>query len=181
VRGARLAPSLTVRRGSDDSFPACPHSEGRNHRKRMTNAIKASAACYDCNPILAGRNQVVTRSHKNLRITRRSGILTQPILTQPRKQNYDEKSRLSRIDNDAGCDLRTGFCGHGRTEGAVLAQSDRPLRPASGLRLQCLRSGRRDSDGRAQCAPLLWRTEIELLTFDVLDMALASNSRIYRP
>jgi hypothetical protein len=65
---------LTRGRGSDDSFPACPHSEGRNHRKRMTNAIKASAACYGCNPILAGRNQVVTRSHENLRITRRSGI-----------------------------------------------------------------------------------------------------------
>jgi hypothetical protein len=43
----------------------------------MTKAIKASAACYGCNPILAGRNHVVTRSHENLRITRRSGILTQ--------------------------------------------------------------------------------------------------------
>ncbi|WP_154073359.1 hypothetical protein [Bradyrhizobium erythrophlei] len=43
----------------------------------MTNAIKASAARYGCNPILAGRNQVVTRSHENLRITQRSGILTQ--------------------------------------------------------------------------------------------------------
>jgi hypothetical protein len=43
----------------------------------MTKAIKASAACYGCNPILAGRNHVVTRIHENLRISRRSGILTQ--------------------------------------------------------------------------------------------------------
>jgi hypothetical protein len=47
-----------------DSFPACLHSEGRNHRKRMTKAIKTSAACYDCNPILAGGDDVVTRSHE---------------------------------------------------------------------------------------------------------------------
>jgi hypothetical protein len=52
-----------------DSFPACLHSEGRNHRKRMTKAIKTSAACYDCNPILAGGDDVVTRSHENLRCT----------------------------------------------------------------------------------------------------------------
>jgi hypothetical protein len=81
-----------------------------------------------------------------------------------RKQSHDEKSRFCRIVNDAGCDLRTGACGHGRTEGAVLAQSDRPLSPASGTRLQCFRSGDRDANGRAQCAPLSWRTEIELLT-----------------
>ena len=139
-------------------------------------AIKASAACYGCNPILAWQ-----KSCRNAQPRKSAHYPTIGDSHTARKQNYDEKSRLSRIDNDAGCDLRTGFCGHGRTEGAVLAQSDRPLRPASGLRLQCLRSGRRDRDGRAQCAPLLWRTEIELLTFDVLDMALASNSRIYRP
>jgi hypothetical protein len=33
----------------------------------MTKAIKTSAACYDCNPILAGGDDVVTRSHENLR------------------------------------------------------------------------------------------------------------------
>jgi hypothetical protein len=43
----------------------------------MTKAIKASAACYGCNPILTGRNHVVTRIHENLRISRRSGVLTQ--------------------------------------------------------------------------------------------------------
>jgi hypothetical protein len=90
-----------------------------------------------------------------------------------RKQSYDEKYRF--IGNDAGCDLRTGVCGHGRTEGAVLAQSDRSLRPASGTRLQCFRSGDGDADGRAHRAPLSWRTEIERLTFDVLDTALATS------
>src|SRR5437879_11426167 len=37
-----------------------------------------------------------------------------------RKQSY-EKSHFSRIDNDAGCNLRTGVCGNRRTERAVLA------------------------------------------------------------
>jgi hypothetical protein len=92
-----------------------------------------------------------------------------------RKQSHDEKSRFCRIDNDAGCDLRTGACGHGSTEAAVLAQSDRPLSPASGTRLQCFRSGDRDANGRAQYAPLSWRTEIELLTLEILDMALAND------
>jgi hypothetical protein len=29
----------------------------------MTKAIRASAACYDCNPILGGGDDAVTRSH----------------------------------------------------------------------------------------------------------------------
>jgi len=70
--------ALTARRGPADSFRACPHSEGRNHRKRMTKAIKASAACYDCNPILAGGDDVVTRSHENLRCTVRGTSRCKP-------------------------------------------------------------------------------------------------------
>jgi len=35
-------------------------------------AAKASAACCDCNQILTGRNDVVTRSHENLRSTVRA-------------------------------------------------------------------------------------------------------------
>jgi len=35
----------------------------------MTKAIKASAACYDCNRILGGGDDVVTRSHEDLRST----------------------------------------------------------------------------------------------------------------
>ena len=34
---------------------------------RSNGPIKASAACYDCNPILCGGDDVVTRSHENLR------------------------------------------------------------------------------------------------------------------
>ena len=53
----------------------CPHdTDARKHRwptecRRMTKAIEASAACYDCNPILGGGDDVVTRSHENLRST----------------------------------------------------------------------------------------------------------------
>src|SRR5258706_3008373 len=86
-----------------------------------------------------------------------------------RKNSHDKKSHLDRIDNDAGCDLRTGVCGHGRTERALLARSDWRLRPASGPSLQCFRSGNGGADGGAQRVPLSWRTEIERLTFDVLD------------
>jgi hypothetical protein len=39
-------------------------------------AAFASAACYGCNPILTGRNHVVKRTHENLHISQRSGILT---------------------------------------------------------------------------------------------------------
>ena len=86
-----------------------------------------------------------------------------------RKKSHDEKSRFSRIDNDADCNLRTGVCGHRITERAVLVQCDRLFRPASGQRLQCFRSGNGRTAGRAQCVPLPWRTEIERLKFDVLD------------
>jgi hypothetical protein len=97
-------------------------------------------------------------------------------MTQQRKQRHDdEKSRFSRIDNDVGCDLRTGICARGRIERAVFARSDPPLRPAASGTRFCFRAGDGDADGRAQYAPLSWRTEIELLTFDVLDMALNSN------
>ena len=37
-----------------------------------------------------------------------------------RKQGHDEKSRFSWIDNDIGCDLRTGICTRG---------SNTPYRP----------------------------------------------------
>jgi hypothetical protein len=74
------------------------------------------------------------------------------------------KSRFSRIDHDAGYDLRTGACGHGRTESTILAHSDRPLRPSGGTRFQCYRSADGgDTDDGAQCAPLSWRTEIQRL------------------
>jgi hypothetical protein len=80
-----------------------------------------------------------------------------------RKQSHDnEKSRPCRIDNDAGCDLRTCICGRGRIIHPGLARCDRPLGPAIATRLQCVLSG--DADGRDQCAPLSWRTEIERLT-----------------
>ena len=86
-----------------------------------------------------------------------------------RKKSHDEKSRFSRIDNDADCNLRTGVCGHRITECAVLVQCERLFGPASDQRLQCFRSGNGRTDGRAQRVPLPWRTEIERLTFDVLD------------
>jgi hypothetical protein len=113
-----------------------------------------------------------SHSYAPMRTSRRSGIMT-----QQRKQSHDdEKSRPRRIDNDAGCDLRTGICARGRIEHAVLARGDRPLRPAaSGTRFQCFRSADGDADGQAQCAPLSWRTKIERLTFDVLDMAFATS------
>src|SRR5258708_11841449 len=99
-----------------------------------------------------------SHSYAAMGIFRRSGILT-----QLRKLRHDEKSRFSRIDHDAGYDLRTGACGHGRTESAILARSDRPLRPSGGTRLQCYRSANGDTDDGAQCAPLSWRTEIQRL------------------
>ena len=86
-----------------------------------------------------------------------------------RKRNHDEKSRFSRIDNDADCNLRTGVCGHRIIECAVLVQCERLFGPASDQGLQCFRSGNSRTDGRAQRVPLPWRTEIERLTFDVLD------------
>jgi hypothetical protein len=86
-------------------------------------------------------------------------------MTQQRKQSHDhEKSRPCRIDNDAGCDLRSRICGRGRIVRPGLARSDRPLGPATATRLQCSLSGDGDADGRDQCAPLSWRTEIERLT-----------------
>jgi hypothetical protein len=86
-------------------------------------------------------------------------------MTQQRKQSHgDEKSRPCRIDNDAGCDLRSRICGRGRIVRPGLARSDRPLGPATATRLQCFLSGDGDADGRDQCAPLSWRTEIERLT-----------------
>jgi hypothetical protein len=97
-------------------------------------------------------------------ISRQSGILTH------KEKSHDEKSRFSRIDNDADCNLRTGVCGHRITERAVLVQCDRLFGPASGQRLEWFRSGNGRTDGRAQCVPLSWRTEIERLTFDVLDI-----------
>jgi hypothetical protein len=87
------------------------------------------------------------------------------MMTQQRKQSHDdEKSRPCRIDNDAGCDLRTCICRRGRIVHPGLARSDRPLGPATATRLQCFLSGDGDADGRDQCAPLSWRTEIERLT-----------------
>src|SRR5882672_12012216 len=94
-----------------------------------------------------------------------------------RKRNHDEKSRFSRIDNDADCNLGTGVCGHRITERAVLVQCDRLFEPASGQRLQCFRSGNGRTDGRAQCVSLSWRTEIERLTFDVLDTGPRQSGR----
>src|SRR5258708_15676540 len=67
------------------------------------------------------------------------------------------------MDYDAGYDLRTGAGGHGRTESAIWARSDRPLRPSGGTRFQCYRSADGDTDDGAQCAPLSWRTEIQRL------------------
>src|SRR5258708_16822873 len=82
-----------------------------------------------------------------------------------RKLSHDEKSRFSRVDHDAGYDLRTGVGGHGRTESPLLARNDRPLGPADGKSLQRVRAGDGDADGRAQYAPLSRRTEIQRLTF----------------
>jgi hypothetical protein len=81
------------------------------------------------------------------------------VMIQQRKQSHDEeKSRPRRIDNDASCSLGTCICARGRILHAELERCDRPLRPASQTRLH-------DAEGRARCAPLSWRTEIERLTF----------------
>ena len=58
----------------------------------------------------------------------------------------------------AGSGETTGICARGRIVYAELDRYDRPLRPASETRLH-------DADGRAQCAPLSWRTEIERLIY----------------
>jgi hypothetical protein len=89
--------------------------------------------------------------------------LHHPTSDTTRKQSHDEKSRFSRIGSDADRNLRTGVCGNGHP-GHVVCGSDQPLRSASGLRLQCFRFGNGGADGRAQCIPLSWRTEIERLT-----------------
>jgi len=60
------------------------------------------------------------------------------------------------------------FADTASTNARYLVQCDRLFGPASGQRLQCFRSGNGGTDGRAQCVPLSWRTEIERLTFDVL-------------
>jgi hypothetical protein len=87
------------------------------------------------------------------------------VMTQQRKQSHDkENSRVRRVDNDAGCDLRICICARGRIVRPGMARSGRPLRPASATR-QCFLSEVGDADGRAQCAPLSWRAEIERLTF----------------
>jgi hypothetical protein len=71
------------------------------------------------------------------------------VMTQQRKQSHDdEKSRHRRIDNDAGCDLRTCICARGRIVHPGLARSDRPLGPATATRLQYFLSGDGDADGR---------------------------------
>jgi hypothetical protein len=49
-------------------------------RRRMTKTIKASAACYDCNRILGGGDDVVTRSHEDLRSTVRGTSRCKPRL-----------------------------------------------------------------------------------------------------
>jgi hypothetical protein len=90
-----------------------------------------------------------------------AGVVTQQEIV-PRRRKI-EKSCSNRIDHDAGYDLRTGACGHGRTESAILARSDRPLRPSGGTRFQCYRSADGAADDGAQCAPLSWRTEIQRL------------------
>src|SRR6202790_3915487 len=77
-----------------------------------------------------------------------------------RKLRHDEKSRFGRIDHDAGYDLPTGAGEHRRTESLLLPRNTRPLRPADGKSLQCVRAGDGDADGCAQYAPLSWRTEI---------------------
>ena len=93
-----------------------------------------------------------------------------------RKQSHDdEKSRPRRIDSDAGCDLGVYICARDRIVHPASASSDRPLRPASRTSPRCFLSSDSDADGRAQCTPLSWRTEIERLTFDVLDVALATS------
>ena len=81
---------------------------------------------------------------------------------QRKHSHDDEKSRPCRLDNDAGCDLRTCICGRGRIVHSGLARCERPLGPATATRLQRLLSG--DADRRDQCAPLSWRTEVERLT-----------------
>jgi hypothetical protein len=87
------------------------------------------------------------------------------LMTQQRKQSHDdEKSHSRRIDDDAGCDLRTFICACGRIGLPGLARRDRPFGSASATCLQCFLSGDGDADGRGQCAPLSWRAEIERLT-----------------
>jgi hypothetical protein len=87
------------------------------------------------------------------------------LMTQQRKQSHDdEKSHSRRIDDDAGCDLRTFICACGRIGLPGLARRDGPLGSASATCLQCFLSGDGDADGRGQCAPLSWRAEIERLT-----------------
>ena len=86
-------------------------------------------------------------------------------MTQQRKQSHDDqKSRSRRIDDDAGCDLRTFICACGRIGLPGLASRDRPLGSTSATCLQCFLSGNGAADSRQQQVPLSWRTEIERLT-----------------
>jgi hypothetical protein len=67
---------------------------------------------------------------------------------QRNRSHDDEKSRPRRIDNDAGCDLRTCIRAGRRIAHPGLARSYRPLGPANATCLQCFLSGDGDADGR---------------------------------
>jgi hypothetical protein len=80
----------------------CPHDANpRKHRRsadrrRMAKAIKASAACYDCNPILGGGDDVVTRSHEDLRSTVRGTSRCKPRLRGLSMPSFNSQRQSTR-------------------------------------------------------------------------------------
>ena len=74
-----------------------------------------------------------------------------------RKTSHDEDDYVGRIDDGAGCDLRTGVGGYRRS--GCVASCPRIGQPDGNARVRCGGA----SDGGAQCAPLSRRTESERL------------------
>jgi hypothetical protein len=76
-----------------------------------------------------------------------------------RKTSHDEDDYFGRIDDGAGCDLRTGIGRHHRAE--CTASCPCSGEPDGNARLRC--GGGDAGDSGAQCAPLSRRTESQRL------------------
>ena len=151
----RLRDPATLSAGEVEAWCSCANSCSR----RMSSQNQARSSPFLCHVY----NRMRDPSSHSYAPTRH--IPETGVMTQQRKQSHDdEKSRSRRIDNDAGYDFRTFICACGWIRLPGLARNDRPLGPASAPCLQCFLSGDGATDGRGQCAPLSWRTEIERLT-----------------
>jgi hypothetical protein len=119
--------------------PRRPMQAASSHARRAlagqaTSPINTSAACYDCNQILAGRNDVVTRSHEKLRSTVRGTSRCKPGFGRHRCHHSIANAKATAVslgrESLEHCSSRFLFCSRLRSLlFAIWNGHRRPIRP----------------------------------------------------